>query len=323
MEIKKSIEQGFAGGGLYDILLQLKNGMLPISGKTYYVSKQGNGTTGESWENAFTTIASAITASNAYIALSENQYRRNRMYIDGGGLWQEVLATLPNQCDMVGVGARTGWKPTIYGRVNVTTAVLGCHIYNIMFYNPTTSVPVIIIPAGSHGFEFHHCQIVNGDGLASTVGIQSTDSNDFVIDDCTFHGNPPCVTGISLAGTSCINGKITNNFISATTNGILVANGMTGDYGLLIRGNAIARQDPNTDTQMTYGIRYADTNSRIHSFICENFISATTYISHVGGDSATALANATIGNRYTAGACLLYTSPSPRDGLLSRMPSSA
>ena len=25
----------------------------------------------------------------------------------------------------------------------------------------------------------------------------------------------------------------------------------------------------------------------------------------------------------TAGACLLYTSPSPRDGLLSRMPSSA
>ena len=26
---------------------------------------------------------------------------------------------------------------------------------------------------------------------------------------------------------------------------------------------------------------------------------------------------------YLAGACLLYTSPSPRDGLLSRMPSSA
>ena len=26
---------------------------------------------------------------------------------------------------------------------------------------------------------------------------------------------------------------------------------------------------------------------------------------------------------YRAGACLLYTSPSPRDGLLSRMPSSA
>ena len=29
------------------------------------------------------------------------------------------------------------------------------------------------------------------------------------------------------------------------------------------------------------------------------------------------------GNMYTVVACLLYTSPSPRDGLLSRMPSSA
>ena len=28
-------------------------------------------------------------------------------------------------------------------------------------------------------------------------------------------------------------------------------------------------------------------------------------------------------NRGTPGSCLLYTSPSPRDGLLSRMPSSA
>ena len=29
------------------------------------------------------------------------------------------------------------------------------------------------------------------------------------------------------------------------------------------------------------------------------------------------------GNRYMSNDCLLYTSPSPRDGLLSRMPSSA
>ena len=36
--------------------------------------------------------------------------------------------------------------------------------------------------------------------------------------------------------------------------------------------------------------------------------------------------NASAGNtpvEYQASACLLYTSPSPRDGLLSRMPSSA
>ena len=30
-----------------------------------------------------------------------------------------------------------------------------------------------------------------------------------------------------------------------------------------------------------------------------------------------------VGNKYRTHSCLLYTSPSPRDGLLSRMPSSA
>jgi len=303
MEIKKTIEQGF-GGGLYDILVALNNGQLPISGRTYYVSKYGNGTTGLSWETAFNTIAAAISASNTYIALGTVVGGRNRIYIDsnGGANWEEALTVFPSQCDMIGVGSKGGWPVTIYGRTNLGAAATGFHIYNIRFYNPTTSVPVITIYAGSHGFEFHNCIIRNGDGMASTVGIQSTNSIDFVIDNCTFSGNPPSVTGISLAGTSCIYGKITNNLISATTNGILVANGMTGDYGLLIKGNAIARLDPNTDTQMTYGIRYADTQSRCHCFICNNDISAATWISHAS--STTSIVNAQVNNRYSTGADL-------------------
>ena len=39
--------------------------------------------------------------------------------------------------------------------------------------------------------------------------------------------------------------------------------------------------------------------------------------------SAEDLANSEIEKVSTANTCLLYTSPSPRDGLLSRMPSSA
>ena len=35
------------------------------------------------------------------------------------------------------------------------------------------------------------------------------------------------------------------------------------------------------------------------------------------------LTNTETGQEYMSDACLLYTSPSPRDGLLSRMPSSA
>lgn len=276
MEINKSIEQGFAGGGLHDILTQLKNGMLPISGETYYVSKFGNNTTGLSWENAFTTIAGAIAASNTYIAVTANSYGRNRMYIDGGNLWAETLAILPNQCDMIGVGARTGWRPTIYGRTNITTAVLGCHIYNIMFYNPTNSVPVVTILAGSHGIEFHKCQIANGDGVSSTIGLQLGSMSDLVVNDCSFTGNPPSVIGIQLDGTSAVNGRIINNMISATTTGIAIADLTTSDYGLLIKDNVITRCDPNSDQQLAVGISFLDDlgGCRTHAMVVRNYISA-------------------------------------------------
>ena len=49
----------------------------------------------------------------------------------------------------------------------------------------------------------------------------------------------------------------------------------------------------------------------------------TATISHSISGSDTVFASATIGDVSVTGTCLLYTSPSPRDGLLSRMPSSA
>jgi len=301
MEIKKSIEQGFAGGGLYDILVALNNGMgvLPVSGRTYYVNKTGNGTTGLSWETAFATIAAAISASNTYQALTENANGRNRIFVDGGSGYTEGLTVLPNECDIIGVGSTYGREPRITGNHAVTTKVTGCHIYNMYFYSAAAAA-ILSIPSNSNGFEIHNCRIQSS-APAATIGIQFGSLQYAWVDNCNFSGNPPMVTGIQIDGPVFAMSKITNNIISATTTGISVANGVTGDYGLVIRGNAIARMDPNSVAQMTYGIRYLDTNSRIHCFICENFISAVTYISHASGaGAATALANAMVGNRYAA-----------------------
>lgn len=309
IDIKPSIARGWGTGGLYDILVQLNQGMLPISGQTYYVSKYGSNQDGLTWKRAFTTITAAIAASNTYIAVTEHQYARNRIYIDGGGLWSETLATLPNQCDVIGVGARTGWKPTLYGRQNITTAVLGCHIYNIMFYNPTTSVPAVTILAGSHGIEFHKCNFTNGDGNDSSVGLQITDSNDFIIDDCCFPGNPPSVIGISLLGTSCINSRITNNFINATTTGIAIANGMTGDYGLLIKDNVIFRADPNSDSAMAVGIDFRDTSGRTHACVINNRIAAADGIQFDGTVSSDRDHWMCIGNLVAEGATATAEAP--------------
>jgi len=298
MEIKRSIARGWGKGELYDILVALKNGQLPIGGETFYVSQYGNNTTGLSWETAFTTIASAIAA-----AVAENAarpYVRNRIYIEGGANYAETLVAFPTNCDIVGVGTVSQGQVMVYGTTNIATAVKNCHVYNLRFYNITNSVPVVTICSSCHGIEFHNCVFVNGDGNNSTIGLKMGSCRRFKVHNCRFAGNPPSVIGITVDGIYALDAEIKDCIISATTTGISVANGTTADYGFLIKGNVIARMDPNTVAQMTTGIAYLDTQSRIHSFICDNFISAVTYISHAGGSSDTALANATVGNRYVA-----------------------
>ena len=286
MEISKHIGTGFGKGELYDVLVALNNGLgvMPVSGETYYVSKVGNNTTGLSWETAFTTIAGAIAANNTYIAVTANSYGRNRMYIDGGNLWSEDLATFPNQCDMIGVGARTGWVPTIYGATAITTAVTGCHVYNLMFHNSNASGKACVIPTGSHGIEFHHCWFAGE--ASATHGLQLGSIADFVVDDCRFCGNPPALTGILLTAPMAT-GEIKNNFISAVTTGIELPDGLTTDYGLLIKNNIIGCANPNSSIQLAVGIKISDTNSRCHTFFVNNYISAVDAIYFVGAGYGT------------------------------------
>ena len=286
IDIKKHISIGFGKGELHDVLvqMQLEAGMLPISGKTYFVSAYGNNTTGLSWETAYTTIAAAIAASNTYIALGTVAGGRNRIYIDsnGGDNWAETLTVFPNQCDMIGVGSKAGWMTTIYGITTIGTACLGTHIYNLRFINPTTADAVITIPDGSHGFEIYKCRIRNNSGNDSSAGIKIGSLWDFTIADNFIYGNPPCVIGIELDGVACGNSEIKNNFISATTTGIAIANGTTSDYGLVIRNNIIFRADPNSDSAMAVGIDFRDTQGRTHACVIDNRIGAVDCIQFDG-----------------------------------------
>ena len=59
----------------------------------------------------------------------------------------------------------------------------------------------------------------------------------------------------------------------------------------------------------------------IDAFIVQDFGLATLLLSHFPETEVHASTQMAVMN--VCGACLLYTSPSPRDGLLSRMPSSA
>ena len=67
-------------------------------------------------------------------------------------------------------------------------------------------------------------------------------------------------------------------------------------------------------------VRLVDQKGRRHNFSLE---SGKRFFSNRGHLEHDDLIGREEGFTVTSSACLLYTSPSPRDGLLSRMPSSA
>lgn len=291
IKIDKSIEQGFGPGGLYDILKQLQNGMLPISGETYFVSKYGNNTDGLSWETAFTTIAAAIAASNTHIAITENANGRNRIYIDGGldgttHWWAETLTTFPSYCDMIGVGQAgdLGTPVMIYGATAVTGNVFGCHVYNLAFYGSGSGVPVVRFVNTVNGLEFHNCIFRNKSGNDASIGLQLNVAMHFTVSNCKFLGYPSPVIGIQL-DTSVMFGEISNNFITAVTTGINIAAAVTThDYQVLIKDNVICKAAPIGTAQLVTGIAILDPTCGSHAMIVHNYISAADAIAYTNAD---------------------------------------
>ena len=79
--ISKHIGEGFGKGELFDILSELQLFSAGIQGNVYFV--EGNtgadDNDGLSWDNAFKTIAVAITASNAYISVQHYASRNTKI----------------------------------------------------------------------------------------------------------------------------------------------------------------------------------------------------------------------------------------------------
>lgn len=270
-----------------------------LYGREYFVDKvSGNAANdGLSWASAKSTIASAISASNTYIAVTENANKRNRIFV-GGGTYLETLTVFPNQCDLIGVGGRGGGTPIILYITTIGTACPGCRVYNMGFYQDTAASPTVTIPSGSHGIQFHGCEFHS---MASvTYGLHITNCGQVVIEGCTFRGNPVYPTAIYLAGPLMYAGKILHNFISASACGIYFHTNCTSDYQTLVAWNVIGRWDPNIGlTELTTGIN-CTTDSADNAAIIGNWISAATPFS-AGGSAGNKGENQCVGNLVTAG----------------------
>ena len=275
IDIKKHIGTGFGKGELYDTLiaLQLESGLLPISGKTYFVSQMGNGTTGLSWENAFKTISAAITASNTYYAATgTSNVSRNRIFVDGANY--DPLTVLPYHCDIIGVGTNA----RVQGATKIETVAHGCRIYNMQFRN-NTAAPIFWTTVDVSMLEIHNCFFEN-QSSASTYGLRIYGNSKIKIMNNFISGYDAVPIGIQLEH-QFITSEITGNIIFATTKGIVIPDGMgTGDYHSVTRDNIISGVNASTQLPIGIDIQSAACSSRM--MIIHNWIAAADAIHYVG-----------------------------------------
>jgi len=275
--ITKHIGEGFASGELYDVLLslQLESGLLPISGKTYFVSQMGNGTDGLTWETAFTTLSAAITASNTWMdSTGASRISRNRIFVDGTNY--AGLTVLPKHCDIIGVGT----NPRINAASAIATAVDGCHIYNMKFRSLSTASPVFATSVATNGLEFHGCYF---DSASTTCAqyLKIFGNQTIKIINCIFSGTHPAAVGIQI-DSSFMFSEITGNTIMATTSGIVIGSAvLTLDYNSYIRDNIISYVQ--STGQMTYGIDIQSAGGASRIMLVHNWISAADAIHYADG----------------------------------------
>lgn len=255
---------------LIDLIGEHRDLAFHTAGKTYYVSKAGDNTTGLDWEHAFTTLAAAIALVNIQGGLKP--YAMNRLFVDGGN-YAESLTVFPSRCDMIGVGAAPS---RISVSTVLTTAPVLCHIYNMQF-RTTTNAPVLQFPAGSQGIWLIGCLFNSTGGITPTVGVEFGDVCYTVrVKNCKFYGGSHvCMTkGIDFLTNHCVDIEISNNFISAITTGINFGTPMINLYSILIKDNVICRSDASK-IQLTNGIVFEDSVENC-AMVINNFISAAT-----------------------------------------------
>ena len=129
---------------------------------------------------------------------------------------------------------------------------------------------------------------------------------------------------ISTISSAAVTGSSNTATITTSTNHNLV----TGDI-VTINNLGFSTTDPNRsaksitktgDTTFTYSLTASGDETYT---VTSTSIVATDFTKVASGTYTQPVNLAATGSTITKHTCLLYTSPSPRDGLLSRMPSSA
>lgn len=218
-------------------------------GGVYYVDGNVSATGGGSPDHPYATLAEAVTASDAAIALSANRWwaRRNRIFACGDTL-TENLTKFPTKCDVIGCGSYDGFdKLGLSGRHLPVLEAYGTRFYNVHFKALAHASPIVTLTSAAGGVKFIGCTF---DGTLGTMtsAILATASPFLGIINCDFIGTfvTSYITfGAGQAGWARI---IDNRMMGVAAKGIVIPGTTTASWMPLIQGNTIvATGDPIED----------------------------------------------------------------------------
>lgn len=267
-------------------------------GTTYYVDANAgvNTNDGLSWEYPLKTLAAAIVLSNAAIAAGAAGWaNRNRIFYKGDNAEAaaETLITLPNKCDVIGVGSYDHRPmPFMIGNhVIGAGAYMGTRFINMGFLSPAAGGVIFTVPTTTSGLAFLGCHFDGRSTVAATKAILATAVEQLTIQGCRFYGKFSTTT-IDLGAGATRALLITDNYIESGAIGVAA-------HASLTCADAIGFIDRNTFAVVTLCID--DNSSKLSCNDNRGFTAAAKEIATVMDCNEVTCANNIFGNATGTG----------------------
>jgi hypothetical protein len=167
--------------------LEAQNVMVPPANVYYVDQRVTTSGDGRTWDDAFDTIAEAITASNDDITWSDTPWNVDNWILIAQGEYAEALTSLPYSAHMVGMGnAGTDGAVEIHPASGACMAGTGLDltIFNIRF-EVTGATPALDFGICNNVI-IEHCEIVCGIAGTGTHGISTENATHLQVRNCSF-----------------------------------------------------------------------------------------------------------------------------------------
>lgn len=186
---------------------------------------------GLGFNSALKTMSAAIVKSNASIAAGAQGWAaRNRIYFKGDNneASKETLITLPNKCDVIGVGSydHRSYPVMIGNHLIGSGAYMGTRFINMGFRSLAAGGVIFKAPTTTSGLQFINCFFDGRTTTPATKAIELVAVEEAAIIGCKFIGKYSTTT-IEIGTGSSRALLIKGNQIESGAIGILVNSGMT------------------------------------------------------------------------------------------------